>query len=77
MQTLPADLVDYVQDSIARGDYDSEQDLLSDAVRLHRERTQKLADLRNELQIGIAQLQRGEGAPLDIDAIKAEVRRRR
>ena len=42
------------------------------AVELLRRREQLIRDVDE----GIEQLERGEGVPLDIEAVKAEVRRR-
>jgi Arc/MetJ-type ribon-helix-helix transcriptional regulator len=39
------------------------------------ERVDELARLRAELEVGIAQLDSGEGAELDIEALIAELRR--
>ncbi len=40
-------------------------------------RRHHLAELRQEIAVGIGQIERGEIAPLDIEAIKTEVSRRR
>ena len=44
--------------------------------QLEQLRALRLEQLRREIDIGIEQLDRGEGRPLDIEAIKAEGRRR-
>jgi putative addiction module CopG family antidote len=61
---LPHELERYLSDSIASGDFTSRQELLIDAVRLHRERTEKLRTLRADLQFGVDALNRGEGHTL-------------
>jgi antitoxin ParD1/3/4 len=63
-----------LQEELATGQYQSTDDVLLTAVRLLRERTQKLDHLRKEIEPALARLDRGEGIPLDVAAIKAEAR---
>jgi len=60
----------YVDYSVATGMYHDRGEALDSAVELLR-REQLIRDV-NE---GIEQLQRGEGRPLDIEKVKAAVRR--
>lgn len=53
------------------------QELLNRLERMEEElRAMKLEALRTEVEIGIEQSERGEVAPLDIEAIKRKGRRR-
>ena len=71
---LPPDLVAFVQDKVATGSYETENEVIRDALRLLRERDQvremRLASLRREIQIGLDESARGEVAPLDMEEIK-------
>ncbi len=69
---LPIDLADFVRGKVESGEYASEQDLLINAVHVLRELNRKHEQLRRDIQIGIDQLNSGEGRPLDIDRIKSE-----
>ncbi len=56
---LPPVLERFVASELSNGRYQSEGELVCDAVRLLRER--RLYGLRSELQQGLDQLARGEG----------------
>ena len=58
---LPAELESYLRDAVARGDFASREELLADAVRLHRDYVDKLRALRADLQVAVDALDRGEG----------------
>ena len=69
-----------VNDRVRSGMYSSASEVVREALRLLNDqeklRRQKLEDLRKEIQIGIDQIERGEGVPLDIGKIKARLRKR-
>lgn len=58
-----------VHKKVRSGDYQSASEVVRDALRMlqerDRQRTQRLAELRKELQIGLDELGRGEGIELD------------
>ncbi len=60
------------------GRYASEDDVIEEALRLLEDRDDqgKLAELRREIAIGIAQADRGELAPFDPHATLARIRSR-
>jgi len=62
----------FIESAISVGLYHNREEALDSAVELLRSRKQLICDV-NE---GIEQLERGKGVPLDIEAIKATVRRR-
>ncbi|MEX2287027.1 MAG: type II toxin-antitoxin system ParD family antitoxin [Planctomycetaceae bacterium] len=72
----PPDLAQFVRREMAKGDYETENDLVVDALRVLRELKTRHQHLRAELQVAIAQADRGEVVPLDTDATKKEGRRR-
>jgi putative addiction module CopG family antidote len=65
-----------VDQELATGHYQSTDDLILEALWLLRDRTERLESLRHELKPALERLNRGEGQALDMDAIKAEARRR-
>ena len=73
---IPQELEQYVQQELAKGEYQSEDELILDAVRVLRELKTRHETLRQDVQTAIAQSDRGESEPLDIDAIKVEGRKR-
>jgi len=61
----------YVEYTVATGMYHDRGEALDSAVELLRRREQLIRDVNQ----GIEQLERGEGRPLDIEKVKAAVRR--
>lgn len=70
---LPAELQAFVEEKVASGEYASTEAVVQASVKLLQGRERRLAELRREIQIGVDQLDRGEGVPWDVDAILAEV----
>ena len=68
---IPTEFQPFVSDAVASGRYRSEEDLISAALRLLEDRERKLAALREDLQVGLDQLDRGE----TIDLSDSEARR--
>lgn len=57
---LPEELERYISTAVENGDFASREELVSDALRLHRERAERLRTLRAEVQKGIDELDRGD-----------------
>ncbi len=78
--SLTPELEKFVARKVASGMYQTASEVMREGLRLleHRDRTdrEKFEDLRREIQIGVDQLDRGEGAPWNGEEIKAAVRRR-
>lgn len=81
--SLTPQLEKLIHREIKSGRYSSASEVVRDALRLFsdrkKQRDRKLEDLRRDLQIGIDQLDRGEGVPFDdelVERIKREGRRR-
>jgi Arc/MetJ-type ribon-helix-helix transcriptional regulator len=74
MATYPPDLEAYVQQKISTGEFGSREELAIEAVRLYREIERKRAQLKSDVQAAIDEADRGLCEPLDIEAIKAELR---
>jgi antitoxin ParD1/3/4 len=68
---LPPELLEFVNTEVALGKYPSEADVVCAGLRLLREREKRLASLRADIQIGLDQLDRGEGRTLDAEEVKA------
>jgi antitoxin ParD1/3/4 len=70
---FPADLQPYIDELLASGRYEHVSEIILEGVYLHRDREwlrqKKFEELKKEIQIGIDQADRGEVAPLDMDAI--------
>ena len=73
---FPPELEQFIQQELATGKYQSEDDVLLAGLRLLREREARLQALRNDILPALEQLDRGEKAPLDGEAIKARGRQR-
>ena len=76
--SLPAEQESYIRGKVQAGAYASESDVICDALRLmvaqDTKRPDKLEALRQAIQEGVASLNRGEGKPLDMEAVKARGR---
>lgn len=58
---IPADIEVRIRQKVERGDYPNEDDVIRQALRLLDEQEDAIAALRAKLQIGLDQLDRGEG----------------
>jgi len=70
--TFPQDVQEFVQQAIANGEYANEDEVVIAGVRALRELKQRHTELRQDIQVAIDELDRGDGEPWDADAIKAE-----
>jgi antitoxin ParD1/3/4 len=66
---LSPELAQFIDDQVAAGVYLTPNEVIGDAIRLLRhheqERSALVAELRRRVDIGIAQLDRGESIPAD------------
>ena len=76
--SLTPELESLVQEKVKSGLYNSASEVIREALRLLQEQDQlrqiRMQNLRKEIQIGIDQLDRGEGVPYDMEAIKVRAR---
>jgi putative addiction module CopG family antidote len=73
--TIPGGFQQFVEHEIASGRFRDASQVVSEALRLLEWKRRHDA-LRDEIRIGMEEAQRGEIAPLDLDEIRADVRRR-
>jgi putative addiction module CopG family antidote len=71
---LPADLEQYVEEKVAAGVFASRDALVAEAVRLYRELESRHESLKADIQAAIQQADKGLSAPLDVEAIRRELR---
>jgi putative addiction module CopG family antidote len=70
----PADVVDFVRQSLAAGEYGSEEELVVDAMRLLREVRQRREALRQDIQVAIEAMDTGQGRVWDVEDLKQQLR---
>ncbi|MFO0888247.1 MAG: type II toxin-antitoxin system ParD family antitoxin [Isosphaeraceae bacterium] len=67
--SLTPELEQYVNGKVQSGMYQTASEVVREGLRLLKEREelhqQKLSDLREAIQVGIDQADRGEGVPID------------
>ncbi|MEP3478126.1 MAG: type II toxin-antitoxin system ParD family antitoxin [Fuerstiella sp.] len=68
--TIPEELQSFVSRSVASGRFRSEEEAVTEALSLLRQRESRLDALRADFQVGIDQLDAGQKKPLDIEAIR-------
>ncbi len=66
---VPADLQQFMRSVIDRGEFQSEAEVVGEALRLYRERRQKIERLRQEIPPAIERLDRGEGIEVSEDEL--------
>lgn len=78
--SLAREFEELINEKIASGKYISANEVIGEALRLLDERDERrrtdTEGLRREIMVGYEQAKRGEVAPLDVGAIKAEGRTR-
>lgn len=63
--SLPDALKEFALKRVEEGAYSNPSDYVRALIRADRERQQKLEALRRDIQVGIDELDRGEGIPAD------------
>jgi antitoxin ParD1/3/4 len=70
----------FVASLVESGEYQSQSEVIREGLRLLKEREElramKLEEIRRQVAVGLEQIRRGEVAPLDLEAIKREGRKR-
>jgi antitoxin ParD1/3/4 len=78
--TLSNECEAFVREQLARGRYSTHDEVVCEALRLLRRHEEldrlKLEELRQLVAVGLEQAESGDVAPLDMEAIRAEGRRR-
>jgi Arc/MetJ-type ribon-helix-helix transcriptional regulator len=74
-EVLPPDLQQFVRQELANGAYQSEADLMADAVRLLRDSHLAWKDLQADVQSRLERLDRGDAIEIqDDDGLRAFLR---
>lgn len=72
--SLTAELEEFVNRELKSGKYQSAADVVVEGLRLLQEREARLAELRQEIGIGLEDVKQGKVAPFDPRATLAAVR---
>ncbi len=72
-ESYPPDVEQYMNDSIQSGEYRSAEELFVDAVRALRAVKEKHNKLREDIRVGLQELEEGKGMPWDVEALKKEL----
>jgi len=79
--SLTPELEELINQKVATGMYHSASEVVREGLRLLSEQDElkriRTEELRRDIMVGVEQSKRGESAPLDVEAIKVEGRRRR
>ena len=74
--TIPPEFEGFIEDAVASGRYHSEAELFADALRLLRDHERKWNALRNDIEIGLNELNQGGKTVLDVEDIQRRGRER-
>ncbi len=76
--SVPPQLAGFVKEQVESGVYHSASEVVRAGLRLlvEQDRQKRLEELRKKIAVGLEQADRGELAPLDVEQIKTEARRR-
>jgi Arc/MetJ-type ribon-helix-helix transcriptional regulator len=69
----PPDILEFVQRSLATGEFASEEDVVLAGMRALSEARQRHLSLRDDVQAALMEIDAGQCEPWDIDNIKAEL----
>ncbi len=69
-QSLPPELEKFVEEQVAAGNYQSEQDLVINAVRVLRSVQDRQRRFCEDVRLGMEQLERGEFTEYDEDGLR-------
>ena len=80
----PPDLQRFVDDQISAGEFRSEEEFAVFAAALYRDLSDRHQELRQHVQLGIAEIERGEGSEVEgsenlrnfLDDLKSQGRQR-
>ncbi len=68
LSSLPPEYQQFVQDEISSGRFRSAEEVVCEALRELQQRRERLAELRREIEIGVGELERGEGIRINSEA---------
>jgi antitoxin ParD1/3/4 len=68
--TVPPEFEPFVRQQLAEGDYQSVEDVVGDGLRVLRELKRRAEEFRRDVQLGVDQLDRGEGLSLDREGLR-------
>jgi len=74
--TIPPEFEGFIDNAVASGRYRSEAELFADALRLLRDHERKWNALRDDIEIGLNELDRGDKTALDFEDIQRRGRDR-
>lgn len=67
--SLSKQLEKWVRDRVKSGDFETASEVIRDAIRIAKERTDSLESLRRSLRPGIKSIERGNVRPFDDSAV--------
>lgn len=68
---IPPELEEFVNAVVASGEFKTEGDVVAEGLRLLRQRSQQIQELRSELEPAIARLAAGQCREIDMEEIKS------
>jgi antitoxin ParD1/3/4 len=69
--SIPSDLEPFVQQQIASGEYHSQDEVVAAGLQVLRKLKCRQAEFREEVKVGVDQLDRGEGIKVATNELRA------
>jgi len=68
---IPPDFEQFVQQQVACGEYRSEEEVVAAGLQILREMKRRQEEFRQDVQVGVDQLDRGESITLAVEDLRA------
>ena len=68
---IPSDLEQFVQQQLATGEYRSQDEVVAAGLQVLRELKRRQAEFRRDVQVGVDELDRGEGIKIAANELRA------
>ena len=68
---IPPEFEQFVQQQVASGEYHSQEEVLTAGLQVLREMKRRQAEFQRAVQVGVDQLDRGEGIAIEAEELRA------
>jgi len=73
---LPHDLNAYIQQKVAKGDFQTRDEFFVAAATVYREMEERHEQLKHDIALALEEAEAGLDVPFDVESIESELRKR-